>query len=156
MVLKEWLINLTPSNMYSTSSLAMAKFSLGISWELFKYPCSSKDNLYNNNGSLCYHKGNLCCKRVLCATTRENDLALRSTATIARSTLVTLAANCVAADAICSEHFSTHVLARPTSVAPGKKFATARSTLATTKLTRAATTLVYISTRSTLAGAGSK
>jgi len=45
MVLMDWLINLTPSNLGSTSSLATARFSSVISWALFKYPCNNKDNL---------------------------------------------------------------------------------------------------------------
>ena len=63
MVLKDWLINLIPSNLGNTSSLAMARFNLVISWALFKYPCNSKDSLYNNQGSLFYRKGNLCCSK---------------------------------------------------------------------------------------------
>lgn len=63
MVLKEWSINPTPSNLGSTFSLAMARFISENSWALFKYPCKSKDNLYNNNGSLCYRKGNLYCNK---------------------------------------------------------------------------------------------
>ena len=63
MVLKDWLINLTPSNLGSTSSLATAKFSLVISWELFKYPYNNKDNFCNKQGNLCCRKGNLCCSK---------------------------------------------------------------------------------------------
>ena len=61
MVLKDWLINLTPSNLGSTSILATTKFSLVISQALSKYPYNIKDSLYNNQGNLCYCKGNLCC-----------------------------------------------------------------------------------------------
>ncbi len=70
MVLKEWLIILTPLSLGSTFSLAhplsrvaMAKFSSEDFQALFKYPCNIKDNLYNNQGSLCYCKGNLCCSK---------------------------------------------------------------------------------------------
>ena len=63
MVIKDWLINHTPSNLGSTSSLATTRFSAVISRALFKYPCNSKDNFFNNHGSVCYHKGNLCCSK---------------------------------------------------------------------------------------------
>lgn len=56
-ILKDWLINLTPSRLGSTSSLDMVRFSSVISQALFKYPCNSKDNFFNNKGNLCCSKG---------------------------------------------------------------------------------------------------
>lgn len=123
MLLKEWLINLTPSKLGSTSNLAMARFSSAISQGLLKYPYNNKDNLYNNKGSIFYARETFVAARDLRATIRENYPTARSPAITERSILTIVAACYTIADEICSAHLSTHVLVGPTSGTAGPNFA---------------------------------
>lgn len=121
----------------------MARFNSEIFWALFNCPSTIRT-------ASAATRETFVVARAIHATTRADDTAARSTATTVGETLAIVAANHAAADAVCSANLPAYVFIGPTSTAPGANFVAVRSTLAASEPTQAATTLIYISTRSTL------